>query len=90
MDVAANDNDSRGGQADPEARHELALLRDTSLVGLRRSILMQLRAGAKCCRESSNEPPYQARERFAHLCQVARSVEKLASAGIIMLREPLG
>jgi hypothetical protein len=88
--VAANDNDCRDEHGRSEARDELALLRDTSLVGLRRSILVQLRAGAKSCREGGTEPPYEARERFAHLCQVARSVEKLASAGIIMLREPLG
>ncbi len=48
---------------------------------------MQLRAGAAHCRDQEGSA-YQAREQFAHLCQVARNVDRLATAGVILLRDP--
>jgi hypothetical protein len=53
---------------------------------IRQAILVQLRRGAGCCSERT-ETPYQARERFAGLCEVARTVDRLANAGAILLRE---
>jgi hypothetical protein len=55
---------------------------------IRRAILAQLRRGASFCADRT-ETPYQARERFARLCEVARNVDRLATAGVILLRGPL-
>jgi hypothetical protein len=84
-----NDNEKSGALTPGGAMSEgeLLALRRASLEGLRRSILMQLRAGAAHCREQEGSA-YQAREQFAHLCQVARNVDRLATAGVILLRDP--
>jgi len=67
---------------------ELELLHRTGMAALRRSILMQLRAGAARCVEVP-ESRYQARQRLAGLAQIGRDIERLAIAGVILLREGL-
>jgi hypothetical protein len=67
---------------------DLELLHRTGMAAIRRSVLMQLRAGALRCREAP-ESRYQARQRLAQLAQIGRDIDRLATAGVIMLREGL-
>ena len=88
----ANDNVVAGDQARSSALEplgeDLHLLKCEALRALRRAILMELRQGARCCGDRT-ETPFEARQRFARLTEVARNVERLATAGVVLVRAPL-
>ncbi len=65
---------------------DVQLLQRTGLAALRRSILVRLKQAAGCCVETS-ENRFEDRERLATLSQIGRDIDRLATAGVIMLRE---
>jgi hypothetical protein len=86
-------NDNIAKTCEAKAPHHAPLpaepMVEDGVRAIRCAILAQLRRGAGFCRDRT-ETPYQARERFARLCEVARNVDRLATAGVILLRQPIG
>ena len=85
----ANDNAASGGGGNGDGPGEVAArLKDEALTTLRRAILAELRRGARCCTERT-ETPYAARKRLAQLTEMARNVDRLATAAVLLVRAPL-